>query len=203
MKRGGIVLCGGKSSRMGRDKATLPFGPERMLQRVVRLVGEVVDEIVVVRASNQQLPSLPQDVRVVRDEREGRGPLEGLLAGLKGIEDNADAVFATSCDVPLLVPEFVAHLFSLLNDHDIVVPKDDKFHHPLAAVYRVQAALPQVEILLAADRMRPAFLFEDCDTLEIPVEELRVADPGLVSLMNLNRWEDYTSALEIAGVEID
>ncbi len=71
---GGIVLCGGKSTRMGVAKATLPFGPETMLQRVVRLLGTVVSPIVVVAAREQELPALPAEVIVTRDEREAPGP---------------------------------------------------------------------------------------------------------------------------------
>ena len=70
---GGIVLCGGKSSRMGTSKALLPFGRETMLQRVVRLLNEVVAPIVVVAASDQELPELPADVIVTRDERRDAG----------------------------------------------------------------------------------------------------------------------------------
>ncbi len=106
---GGIILCGGKSSRMGWSKATLPFGPELMLQRVARLLSEVVSPLVVVAAPQQELPPLPREIQVVRDRREGRGPLEGLCAGLEALQDRADAAYATSCDVPLLVPQFVPH----------------------------------------------------------------------------------------------
>ena len=66
MTAAGIVLCGGKSTRMGTSKALLPFGPETMLQRVVRLLGEVVAPIVVVAASDQTLPDLPPGVIVTR-----------------------------------------------------------------------------------------------------------------------------------------
>src|SRR5882672_3104880 len=104
---GGIVLAGGKSTRMGLAKATLPFGPELMLQRVVRLLSQVVQPIVVVAAPGQELPPLPANVLITRDEREGRGPLEGLLAGLTAVAPHSDAAYATSCDVPLLVPGFV------------------------------------------------------------------------------------------------
>src|SRR6185436_10190434 len=97
---GGIVLAGGKSTRMGTSKALLPFGPETMLQRVVRLLGTVVAPIVVVAASDQTLPELPADTIVTRDEREGRGPLEGLRAGLKALPSRVDAAYVTSCDVP-------------------------------------------------------------------------------------------------------
>ena len=104
MTAGGIVLCGGKSTRMGVAKATLPFGPETMLQRVVRLLGTIVSPIVAVAARDQELPALPADVIVTRDEREARGPLEGLRAGLKALPASVDAAYVTSCDVPLLVP---------------------------------------------------------------------------------------------------
>src|SRR6202043_2693954 len=77
MTAGGIVLCGGRSTRMGAPKASLPFGPETMLQRVVRLLGNVVAPIVVVAAREQILPELPDDAIITRDEREQRGPLEG------------------------------------------------------------------------------------------------------------------------------
>ena len=97
MARGGIVLCGGRSTRMGLDKATLPFGPERMLQRVVRLLGEAVDVIVVVAAPGQELPPLPGSVRLARDQRESRGPLEGLFAGLGALPPGIEAAYATSC----------------------------------------------------------------------------------------------------------
>ena len=162
MRKGAIILCGGKSSRMGRDKATLPFGPELMLQRVVRLIGESVDleNMVVVAAPNQSLPELPADVSIARDAREFRGPLEGLATGLRALAERADAVYATACDVPLLVPAFVDRMFDLLGDFDIAVPFDGQHHHPLAAVYR-PAVLPHIERLLDADRMRPRFLFDE------------------------------------------
>src|SRR5690349_9052533 len=99
---GGIVLCGGKSSRMGTSKALLPFGPETMLQRVVRILSNVVSPIVIVAAEDQEIPQLPAGVIVTHDEREGRGPLEGLRAGLKALPTNVDRAYVTSCDVPLL-----------------------------------------------------------------------------------------------------
>ena len=203
MRKGAIILCGGKASRMGRDKATLPFGPELMLQRVVRLVGESVDleNVVVVTAPTQSLPALPRDVIVAHDAREYRGPLEGLATGLRALANRADAVYATGCDVPLLVPAFVDRMFDLLGDFDIAVPFDGQHHHPLAAVYR-PTVLPQIEKLLDADRLRPRFLFDEVRTREIPIEELRAVDPKLSTLENLNYEENYVAALAAAGFEL-
>src|SRR5881398_3639726 len=118
MTTGAIVLCGGRSTRMGTSKALLPFGPETMLQRVVRILQDVVSPIVAVAAVNQPLPTLPSDVIVTRDEEEGRGPLEGLRAGLKALPETVDSAYVTSCDVPLLVPDFVRLMIDLLGDHD-------------------------------------------------------------------------------------
>jgi molybdopterin-guanine dinucleotide biosynthesis protein A len=194
----GIVLCGGRSTRMGVPKATLPFGPETMLQRVVRLLGTVVSPIVVVAARGQELPELPPAVAVTRDERDARGPLEGLRAGLKALPVSADAAYVTSCDVPLLVPAFVQGMIEALGDDDIAVMEIDGFAHPLSAVYR-RAALPQIESLLAQDRLRPAFLFEAMRTRRVKPEEMIGADPGLRTLRNLNTREEYLAALTEAG----
>jgi len=200
MRRGAVILCGGKSTRMGTPKALLPFGPELMLQRVVRLVGEVVatEDIVVVAGVGQTLPPLPRGVLLAHDAQADRGPLEGLAAGLQMLAERVDAVYATSCDVPLLVPAFVEHLFELLGGHEIAVPKDGKFHHPLAAVYRV-SVLAHVQQLLAADRLRPFFLFQELETREVPVDELRAVDPLLSTLENLNHPEDYHKTLQGLG----
>src|SRR5437660_9957112 len=102
IRTAGVVLCGGHSSRMGRPKAWLPFGDELMLPRVVRLLSEAVSPIVVVAAPGQDIPPLPADVRLVRDEEKGRGPLQGLLAGLTTLQGRADAAYLSSCDVPFL-----------------------------------------------------------------------------------------------------
>jgi molybdopterin-guanine dinucleotide biosynthesis protein A len=201
MKKGAIILCGGKSSRMGRDKATLPFGPELMLQRIIRLLSEVVNPsgIVVVAAQEQRLPKLPDGMIITRDERPDRGPLEGLAAGLRAIPESIDAVYATSCDVPLLIPAFVEKMFDLLGEVDIAVPRDGQFHHPLAAVYRPRV-LTVIQRLLDEDRLRPRFLFEKVMTVEVGVENLRDVDPGLSTLMNLNHPEDYQAALDAANL---
>lgn len=199
MTAGGIVLCGGKSTRMGTSKAMLPFGPETMLQRVVRLLSGVVQPIVVVAAQDQALPELPRDVIVTRDEREARGPLEGLRAGLKALPASVDAAYVTSCDVPLLAPAFVTRMIELLGDYDIAVMEIDGFPHPLSAVYR-RDTLPQVESLLAQDRLRPVFLFDAVRTRRVRAEEMIEVDPELRTLRNLNTREDYLAALEEAGL---
>lgn len=200
MTVGGIVLAGGMSTRMGTSKAMLPFGRETMLQRVVRLLGTVVSPIVVVAARDQELPSLPEDVVATRDEREKRGPLEGLRAGLKALPESVNAAYVTSCDVPLLVPAFVTRMIELLGDHDIAVMEIEGFAHPLSAVYR-RGVLPKAESLLDEDKLRPVFLFDAVRTRRVQADEMREVDPELKTLRNLNTREDYIAALREAGLE--
>jgi molybdopterin-guanine dinucleotide biosynthesis protein A len=199
MNVGGIVLCGGQSRRMGRPKAWLPFAGEIMLPRVVRLLGEVVTPIVVVAAPEQDVPPLPAGVVVVRDEEKGRGPLQGLAAGLEALRGRVDAAYLSSCDVPFLRPSFVRRLIELLGDHAICVPRVGEHHHPLAAVYRIGVA-DAVTRLLAEDRLRPFFLFEAVPTRVVGPDELADADPTFQTLRNLNTPEEYQAALsEVVG----
>jgi molybdenum cofactor guanylyltransferase len=184
---------------MGVPKAALPFGPETMLQRVVRLLGTVVAPIVAVAAREQLLPELPGDVIVTRDEREQRGPLEGLRAGLKALPASVGIAYVTSCDVPLLVPGFVSRMIELLGDHDIAVMETDGFPHPLSAVYRRDTP-PHIESLLAEDRLRPVFLFDTVRTRSVQPAEMTSVDPELRTLRNLNTREDYLEALSDAGL---
>ena len=199
MNAGGIILCGGKSTRMGSPKALLPFGPETMLQRVGRLLGTVVSPIVVVAAPQQSVPELPPGVIVTHDEHEGRGPLEGLRAGLKALPATSEIAYVTSCDVPLLVPAFVRQMIALLTGHDIAVMEIDGFPHPLSAVYR-RDMLPHIEALLAEDRLRPVFLFDRVRTRRVQPAEMIAVDPELHTLRNLNTREDYLEALSSAGL---
>jgi molybdopterin-guanine dinucleotide biosynthesis protein A len=194
MQMGGVILCGGKSKRMGRPKAWLPFGAELMLPRVVRLLGEVVAPLVVVAAPGQDIPPLPPNVLVVRDDEKGRGPLQGLAAGLGALQGRADAAYASSCDVPFLQPAFVHRLIDLLGDHHICVPRVGDYHHPLAAVYRV-SVVEAVERLLEANRLRPVFLFDAVPTRIVQATELADVDPTFQTLRNLNTPEEYEAAV--------
>jgi molybdenum cofactor guanylyltransferase len=196
-----VILCGGKSTRMGESKAWLPFGPQTMLQRTVGVVLSEVADIVVVAADAQELPPLPPRVTVVRDARPSRGPLEGISAGLESLQDHQIA-FVTSCDVPRLQGSFIRYLAELIESYDVVVPRDGQYTHPLSAVYRCQTVLPAIRTLLAADQLRPVSLFSHVRTRYIDIEELRSVDPNLESLDNLNTPEDYERALREAGFPV-
>jgi molybdopterin-guanine dinucleotide biosynthesis protein A len=197
MRIGGIVLCGGRSSRMGRPKAWLPFAGELMLPRILRVVGEAVGPRVAVAALGQELPPLPPGVDVAYDEEEGRGPLQGLATGLAGLRARADAAYLSPCDVPFLLPAFIRRLIDLMGDCSACVPHVDGHYHPLAAVYRLDV-LPVVHEFLAADRLQSSSLFEVVSTRVVEANELTDVDPTLRSLQNLNTPADYEAALRQA-----
>lgn len=197
----GIVLCGGQSRRMGRPKAWLPFGEEVLLQRVVRVLSQVVAPVVVVSAAGQELPRLPPEVIITNDEHEALGPLAGLAAGLRAVPESTEAVFLSACDAPLLKPEFVREMIDRLGTHGIAIPREGRYHHPLAAVYR-RSLESHVRTLIAAERLRPVFLLENARVCEIDVEDLRGVDPNLDSLRNSNTPEEYRAVLAAAGLPV-
>jgi molybdopterin-guanine dinucleotide biosynthesis protein A len=204
MTRGAIILCGGESKRMGRDKATLPFGPnETMLQRVTQLVSEVVpaEQIICVAAPGQQLPRLPPLVRIARDAEPHRGPLAGLAAGLAQWRMNdsratmsTHAFCVLGCDSPLLVPAFITRMFGLLGNHQIAAPHDGERWHPLAAVYRADL-LPRIKSLLMDHKRSLITLLDSCDTCRVAADQLRDLDPELNSLFSCNTLVDYETAI--------
>ena len=194
MSNAAIVLCGGRSRRMGRDKAALPFGDETMLERVVRIVRPVVDEVILVAREGQQVVGGFRDI--VRDPAEGLGPLAGLAAGLAAMR--SERAFLTSSDVPLLRPEYVTRLFELSDGRQAAVPHIGGYYMTTSAVY-ARSVLPVAERLLAQRRLRPFFLVEEVDARLVTADDLRDADPNLLSFRNCNEPGDYEAALRDAG----
>ncbi len=204
MQQGAIILCGGESIRMGDDKGLLPFGADEvLLQRVVRLLSDVVpmENMVVVAARRQQLPSLPSDVRVVCDQHEDRGPLEGLATGMAALGDHAEVAYATGCDVPLLESAFVERMFFLLGQSQAAIPVNAARCYPLAAVYRT-SLLPQLREMLGQGIRALQALSDTSGVKLIPTEQLREADPQLATLEKCNTPADYQAALVRCGLLI-
>lgn len=192
MSRGAIVLCGGRSTRMGRDKASLLFGTEPMLSRVLRLLDAVVDEIVVVARPRQALPPLRGNTTLVFDDVPDLGPLGGIAPGLRAL--SCETAYVTACDVPFLRPAFVNHMFEALGQNDVAVPQAEGYVHALSAVYR-KHVYPIAERLLREGWRRPVYLFEEVKTVKVAEADLRRVDPELLTLANLNTPEAYEEAL--------
>ena len=179
---------------MGASKALLPFGPESMVQRVIRVVGSVVSPVVLAAARRQQLPTLPDGVLVARDQNDGRGPLEGLRAAWKRMPAGIDRVYVTSCDVPLLKPEFIARMIDLLGAYEIAVPEIEGLVHPLAGVYR-RETLSRLEALLARGELRETRFLALAKTRRVQADELADIDPQFLSLRSLHTRDAYIEAL--------
>ena len=104
----GVVLAGGRSSRMGTPKAALEWHGSTLLRRTAGLISRVTGgPVVVVRAAGQALPALPPDVEVVDDPRDGQGPVQGIAAGLAALAGRAEIAFVSSTDLPFLHPAFI------------------------------------------------------------------------------------------------
>ena len=198
-QRGGLVLCGGQSQRMGQAKAWLPFGPERLVQRVVRLLDTVVDELVVVAAPGQDLPELPSTIRLIYDPLPAQGPLRGLATGLAALPESVDLVAVTATDVPFLQPDWFTELARRIGDADLIVPRDGGRPHPLAAVYRRGPTLDAAERLLAMGQFRMTGLLDFLRGRVIEAVDLAEVDRARATLRNLNHPAAYRQALIDAG----
>ena len=200
MRTAGIVVAGGRSSRMGRSKAWLDWRGRPLLAHVVGIVWEAVDgPVIVVGAPGQELPEVGAEMAA--DPVEGRGPLQGIATGLAAVGDRADAAFVASVDLPLLHPAYVRRVLALLGDHDVLLPVVHGHHQPLAAAYRVGLAA-RVAALIDEGRSRPPDLFAVVDTRRAEAaellagSELATADPELRSLRGVNTPAEYAAALD-------
>jgi len=180
---------------MGRPKADLPFGPETLLERVIRLVSPDVDDIVLAAAPGQHLP---HGFPVVTDSLADQGPLPALVGALAHVR--RDLAFVVACDTPLLQPGVAALLVELCSDWDAAVPVIDGVEMTTCAVYRREA-------VLAAEKRREASsvsslrrLLSQLRTRRVEPEMLRSADPALLSFTPCNSPEEYQRALVLAGL---
>src|SRR5215472_5584632 len=179
---------------MGQPKAALEWHGSTLLRRTAGILGRVADgPVLVVRAPGQELPALPPRVEVVEDPAEGLGPVQGLAAGLAALSGQAEVAFVSSTDMPFLHPAFVRRVLRAAADGaDVGLPLARGYPQPLAAAYRVALA-PMAARLVAEQRLRPAFLFEQCQVTRLDEAALR-ADPVLASVINVNSPDDYAQA---------
>ena len=187
-----VILTGGKSSRMGRPKALLPFDGEPLIVHVVRSLKKLFADAVVVAAPDQELPKLP--VVLVRDDVAYQGPVSGIYHGLKA--SSQETCFVTSCDAPFLNLQLIAHLIAQISDYEVVVPYWQERYQPLHAAYRRSVA-PLLREQLDRGELRPISLYPKVRTREIREDEIRRFDPEGLSFLNMNSPEDYQAALEM------
>ena len=203
----GVVLAGGRSSRMGTAKAALEWHGSTLLRRTVGIVARATSgPVVVVRAAGQDLPELPEGTMVADDPHEGKGPVQGIAAGLAALSGRAEVAFVSSTDMPFLHPAFIRRVLDVAAQSmgtgtgtDVVLPVARGYKQPLAAAYRV-SLVETAERLVIQDRLRPAFLFGECQVETLDEAALKrdpvlaALDPDLDSVLNVNTPADYAAA---------
>ena len=194
---------------MGTAKTALEWHGSTLLRRTVGIVARATSgPVVVVRATGQDLPELPEGTVVADDPREGKGPVQGIAAGLAALSGRAEFAFVSSTDMPFLHPAFIRRVLDVAAQSmgtgtgtgtDVVLPVARGYKQPLAAAYRVSLA-ETAERLVIQDRLRPAFLFGECrvETLDEAALKrdpvLAALDPDLDSVLNVNTPADYAAA---------
>jgi len=191
-----IVLAGGRSRRLGQDKALLDLGQGPLLARTVQVAAALCSEVVVVTDVPGRYRELALPVRWASDRLPGRGPLAGLEAGLRAIGNEFALLLA--CDLPFLSLRLLAHMLAQERDYEALVPFWEGRWHPLHAVY-ARSCLSRVEELLQEGEGRMEALLPRLRLRVLPPEEIGRIDPQGLSLFNLNTPQDLARARALVG----
>lgn len=191
-----VIQAGGKSSRMGQDKALLPFLGEPLIRRVLGRVSHLADEVLV--TTNQPQGYLFLAVPLVADIIPERGALGGLYTALSAAQHPFVAVVA--CDMPFVNPALLAAERDLLVDggHDAVIPRTSNGLEPFHAVYHREACLPPIEAALQAGKWRVDAWVSKARLRLFSPEEIQRFDPHMLSFWNVNTPEDLLKAEQLA-----
>ncbi len=182
----GIILAGGKNSRMGTNKAFLEICGTRLMDRILQIYRQLFPEIIIV--TNDPVSYLEfSDASVVTDIYKGKGPLGGIYTGL--FYAKYHYAFACPCDMPSLSRDFIACMMGLAGHHDVVVPEVPGGYQALHAIYS-RSCLPSIKRLLLMDKLKVTGFYRDMRVLAIKDEQIRPFDPDGLLFQNLNTPED-------------
>jgi len=180
-----IILAGGKSTRMGHDKAFLPIGKKSVIESVYQSLSEIFDDVIV--AASRENRGQFQGMKSVSDKIAGQGPLMGIVTGLEASDSEVN--FITACDIPEINIPLIYDLFAYSEDYDIVVPSfEEDFKEPLFGIYR-KSVIPAAERMLSEHRRSVDSIFSSVNT-----KILSVNNSGWY--VNLNTREDYKKYLK-------
>lgn len=198
MKAAAILLSGGKSSRMGTNKALLKINGKTNIERIRDELIKLFDEVILVTNEPEEYRFL--NLKTVTDEYPGKGPLAGIHAGLKASSFDANLVVA--CDMPFVSAELAESMVKNLGHHDAVVPVIGGRRHPLFAVYQ-KSIMEAAEASIGKDRLRLQHLFENLDVHFLTEQDLETYSNGSLEriFFNMNKPEEYEQALLEAGEE--
>ena len=188
-----IVLAGGKSSRLGRDKVRENLGAESLLQRVLHRISSLGNEIlVVIREETSPLPLSPDiPVKLVTDVYPGRGALGGLYSGL--LASNTQYNLVLGCDMPFLNLDLLRYILKVVEGFDVAVPRLGEFMEPLHAAYS-RSCLAIIEPLVKRGLYPIYDFFPDVETRYVEADEINRFDPQHLSFLNINTEADLQKA---------
>ncbi|WP_075364231.1 molybdenum cofactor guanylyltransferase [Desulfosporosinus metallidurans] len=190
MNATGVLLAGGKSSRMKKNKAFLELEGRPLVERSLEVLHAVFAEVLI--SSNKPELYAHYEVPIIQDESLDRGPLEGLYQGLK--EATYDVVFFVACDMPFLQGELIHFLAGWIPEYDVVVPRLHSGLHPLHAFYH-RRCLPSIRTNLEAGRLKIIDFYPSCSVRYIEETELRDF-PDLSNIFcNVNTPQEWTAIL--------
>lgn len=181
----GVILAGGKNTRMGENKAFLRIGGERLIDRTIRLFRSIFQEVIIVTAT--PLDYLDQEAVIVTDILPGKGALGGLYTGLFYSKD--EHAFFSACDMPFLNGAFLEYMAQQAAGYDIVVPAPPDGLQPLHAIY-ARRCLPAIRARLDRNRLQIKEFYPGHHILKIPPEVLDTFDPEGHMFLNINTPED-------------
>jgi molybdopterin-guanine dinucleotide biosynthesis protein A len=191
-----IIQAGGRSSRMGQDKALLPFLGQPLIARIVARLSPVADELLICtnRPDAYAFLGLP----LISDKIPDRGALGGLYTALETATQPQVAVVA--CDMPFASPTLLAAQSAILQAEsaDVVIPKTEKGYEPLHAVYRREVCLPVVAESLAAGQWKVISWFSQVRLRPVLRDELKQHDPHGLTFINVNTPEEFAEAERLA-----
>jgi molybdopterin-guanine dinucleotide biosynthesis protein A len=197
-----IILAGGKSQRLGRNKLVEKIGNKSLLERAVANLLPLQCQIILVTAAESSLPELNHypDLKIVKDIYPGKGSLGGIYTGLVTSQNFHNLVIG--CDMPFLQLGLVSYLFGIAYGYDVVVPRlENDVFEPLHAVYSQNCIVP-LELLLKQDILKILELFEMVTVRYVGPAEIDKFDPQHKSFFNINTELDLKSGREIAGKEV-
>ena len=183
-----VVLSGGQSARLGRDKSFLVVDGQPLVARTVQRLVALSDDLVVVTNDPARYAPLALPARLVPDERPGQGSLMGIYSGLKAVRHRKALVVA--CDMPFLNALLLGYMLPLANGYDVVVPRVGGFLEPLHAIYS-KACLPAMARLLEQDRHKITAFFHQVRVRYVEEGEIDRFDPHHLSFVNVNTPEDW------------
>ena len=183
-----VILAGGQSRRLGRDKSLLELGGEPLVQRVVTQLAPLSDDPIVVANEPDRYATLDLAVRFVADEVRGMGSLMGIYSGLSAALYTHALVVA--CDMPFLNVALLRYMISLAGGHDVVIPRLDQLLEPLHAIYS-KTCLPSMARLLDKRERKIVSFFGAVQVRYVETDEIDQFDPEHLSFFNVNRPEDW------------